>query len=237
MGSSLRLALVAYCMLAAGPGLTAAERREFTSDHMGTRFALTLYCDDGAKARAAAEAAFARVAEIERALTDYDPKSEAMRVCRRNDAAPGVPIPVSDDLFACLKVAREVAELTGGKFDPTVGPLTKLWRLSRRTQEPIDPATLKAALAKVGYRHYRLDAAKRTVTFDIPGVRLDFGGVGKGFAADEVLKLLRTRYGLTQACWSRPGAMSPAATPRRGRRGGWSKSSRSQKAAPPEACC
>ena len=198
MGTAKRLSLCLYCSLAFTLGSSAAERFEFASDHMGTRFRLTVYCDSQPQAEAAAKQAFARVAAIEKVLTDYDPKSEAMRVCRQNDAHPGVPIAISDDLYRCLKVSREIAELTHGKFDPTVGPLTKLWRLSRRTQEPTEPATLREALAKVGYAKVHLDATARKVTFATPGVRLDFGGIGKGFAADEVLHLLRDKCKLTR---------------------------------------
>ena len=196
MGTAKRLFLATYCSLAAALAANAAERFEFASDHMGTRFGLTLYCDTKPRAEAAAKDAFARVAAIEKVLTDYDPKSEAMQVCRRNDERPGVPIVISDDLYRCLKISLRVAELTQGKFDPTVGPLSKLWRLSRRTQQPSDPADLRAALAKVGYAKLKLDPNARTVTFSVPGVRLDFGGIGKGFAADEVRTLLRDKHKL-----------------------------------------
>ena len=199
MGTAHRAILASYCSLALALTANAAERHEFASDHMGTRFGLTLYCDSLVQAEAASRDAFARVKAIEAVLTDYDPKSEAMRVCKQNDQHPGVPIPISDDLFRCLKIAREVAERSHGKFDPTVGPLTKLWRLSRRTQQKTDPAELNAALAKVGYGHVELDEPAKTVTFDTPGVRLDFGGIGKGYAADEVLKLLRTKHKISQA--------------------------------------
>ena len=206
MRTARRLGCAGYCILALGVGACLAPvsrgdagRHEFASEHMGTRFVLTLICDDAGRAATAARDAFARVAAIERALTDYDPNSEAMRVCKRNDAAPGVPIPLGDDLFRCLEASRRVAELSGGKFDPTVGPLTKLWRLSRRTQDLPDPAVLAAARAKVGTDKYSLDPAARAVTFTVPGVRLDFGGVGKGFAADEVLKLLRDKHKISQA--------------------------------------
>ena len=199
MGTA-RIAIVAgYYSLALAAESSAAGRYEFTSDHMGTRFGLTLYCNSREQAEAASRDAFARVKAIENALTDYDPKSEAMRVCKHNDQNPGVPIPVSDDLFDCLTISREVAVLTNGKFDPTVGPLTKLWRLSRRTQQPTDPETLSAALKTVGYAKIALDPGRKTVAFTTPGVRLDFGGIGKGFAADEVLKLLRSKYKITKA--------------------------------------
>lgn len=199
--------VVGHCILvaAAGAGPIRAdsparlESHKFESKHMGTAFSLTVYAPDEPAAEAAAKAAFARVAEVEKALSDYDPLSEAMRVCRRNDAAPGVPIPVGPDLFACLTESVRVAKLTGGKFDPTIGPLTKLWRLTRRTQQMPAAADLAAARAVVGYKHLTLDAAAKTVTFAVPGVRLDFGGIGKGFAADEVLRLLRTRHAMPHA--------------------------------------
>ncbi len=199
--------VVGHCILAALAGTGAApaesparlEPHQFESKHMGAAFALTVYAADKPAAEAAAKAAFARVAAVEKALSDYDPQSEVMRVCRKNDAAPGVPIPVGPDLFACLTESVRVAKLTGGKFDPTVGPLTKLWRLTRRTQQMPAAADLAAARAVVGYDKLALDPAAKTVTFAVPGVSLDFGGIGKGFAADEVLKLLCTGHAMPHA--------------------------------------
>ncbi|HET6574352.1 MAG TPA: FAD:protein FMN transferase [Fimbriiglobus sp.] len=173
-------------------------RYEFESKHMGTTFRVVLYAPARPTAERAAKAVFARVAELERVMSDYDARSELMRLCRTNDAAPGKPIPVSKDLFEVLRKAREVSLKSGGAFDVTVGPLVRLWRLARRTQQLPDPKELADAKKKVGYEKVVLDAKKRTVTLTVPGMRLDLGGIGKGFAADEGLAVLR-QHGITRA--------------------------------------
>ena len=108
-------------------------RYEFTAAQMGAQWKITLYALTADGAKAAAKAAFARVAELEAVMTDYDPNSELMRACKANDAAPGVPITLSDDLFGALRKAREITDATAGAFDPSLGPLVQLWRTTRRT--------------------------------------------------------------------------------------------------------
>jgi len=165
---------------------------------MGTTFRVTVYADEATATKAAA-AGFERVAALEAVLSDYRPGSEVMLACKANDAAPGQPIRVSDDLLNVLTRSAEMSRVSGGAFDVTVGPLTKLWRVSRKTQELPDAKGLAAALALVGPDKVALDPAAKTITLKVPGVRLDFGGIGKGFAADEVLKLLKRDFGVTSA--------------------------------------
>ena len=182
------------------PPVYAAEpaRFEFESRHMGTTFRVVVFADKATATKAAA-AGFARVAALEAVMSDYRPDSEVMLACKTNDTALGKPIRVSDDLLAVLTRSAEMSRVSGGAFDVTVGPLSKLWRVSRKTQELPDAKELAAALALVGPNKVTLDPAAKTVTLAVPGMRLDFGGVGKGFAADEVLKLLKRDFGITFA--------------------------------------
>jgi thiamine biosynthesis lipoprotein len=86
-----------------------------------------------------------------------------------------------------------------GTFDVTVGPVVQLWRLARRTQELPDPKEFALARSKVGYEKVKLDAAHKTVQLTTPGMQLDLGGIAKGYAADEALKLLKEKFGITRA--------------------------------------
>ena len=83
------------------------------------------------------------------------------------------------------------AEITGGRFDPSVGPLTKLWRESRRRGRLPDATTLAKARAACDWRSLKLDTTTRSVTLEKPDMRLDLGGIGKGFAADAIYDILR----------------------------------------------
>jgi thiamine biosynthesis lipoprotein len=198
------IAIVCHCIPPAAvrpcelPGKPTPVRFEFESKHMGTTFRVVLYADGPEAAKAAAAAAFARVAELDRIMSDYKPDSELMRLCAAFRTEVGEPVKVSDDLFAVLAKAEEMSEASGGAFDVTVGPVVQLWRHARRTQRLPEKDELAAALAKVGYRKVKLDREKRTVQLLTPGMQLDLGGIAKGYAADEALNLLRQKHGLTR---------------------------------------
>jgi len=175
------------------------ERFEFTSKHMGTTFRIVLYAEDKATAKQAADAAFARVAQLDGIMSDYKKDSELMLLCKQFANEIGQPVRVSDDLFFVLQKAEELSKQSDGAFDVTVGPVVQLWRIARRTQELPDPKEFADARAKVGYKKVKLDPHKKTVQLLTPGMQLDLGGIAKGYAADEALKLLRDKFGIKQA--------------------------------------
>lgn len=171
------------------------SRYEFVAPHMGTQFRLVFFAPDAATAESVARAAFARVAEINRIASDYDPESEVERLARQ---PVGVPFPASIELFDLLQRSQELAAGSGGAFDVTLGPVIRLWRDARRSRRLPDAMDRAAARRAIGYQKLRLDAVPRTVTLTAPGIRLDLGGIAKGFAADEALAVL-ARRGIRQA--------------------------------------
>ncbi len=178
--------------IADGSDLT---RFEFRQTHMGSEFKIVLYTTGPDEARRASDLAFARIAALDRALSDYDPESELMKLC---DRAGGPPVPVSDDLFRCLSAAVAMAQRSDGAFDPTVGPVVRLWRRSRRTRTLPESATLAKARELVDYRLVRLDPGAKTVELRKKGMKLDLGGIAKGFAGDEAMAALK-KAGVTSA--------------------------------------
>lgn len=166
------------------------ERFEFESVQMAIPFRIVLYARDGTVATNAARAAWGRVAELNRVFSDYDPGSELSRL---GATAPhGVPVPASADLFRLLGRAREVSEASGGAFDVTVGPLTQLWRRSRRQRALPEAARREEALAATGWRWVALHPGSGPrVRLLRPGMRLDAGGIAKGYALDEATRVLR----------------------------------------------
>jgi thiamine biosynthesis lipoprotein len=172
---------------AADPG----ERFKFTSVHMGTEWMILLYAPNEAAAQKAVQLAWDRVKQLDGILSDYNPKSELMQLCEQNDARPGQPVKVSEDLFRVLELGQTIAEKSEGRFDMTVGPLVKLWRTARKTKELPDAKALAAAKELVGYAKIQLDAKSQTVALNRAGMRLDFGGIGKGYAADAALAVLK----------------------------------------------
>ncbi len=179
-------------LLAAGRA-EAQERHEYTEMHMGMPVHLLLYAPAGEGASAARQA-FRAIARLEDIMSDYRPASELRRV----SATHGRCTPVSEPLFAVLGTALTVARATDGAFDPTVGPLVTLWRESRRTARLPSRAAIADARRRVGWRHVALDASRRCVRLARAGMRLDLGGVAKGFILQAALDTLRA-HGVSRA--------------------------------------
>jgi thiamine biosynthesis lipoprotein len=182
---------------------------------MGTTFTITVYASDGERAEGALEAAFARVTELDGLLSDHDPKSELSRLSERS---AGQATPVSPDLWTVLVAAAELNELSAGAFDVTVGPLSRLWRRAWRRAEHPRAEHLARARAAVGARHLLLDPMHRTVTLALDGMRLDLGAIAKGYALDQVLRVLEQR-GIVHALVEGGGDLAAGEPPPR--RAGW----------------
>jgi FAD:protein FMN transferase len=192
---------------AADPG-----RFEYEEPHMGTTFRVVLYAPDRGAADQAAKAVFARVAELNRVMSDYDPNSELMRLCGRSAVKPAGPVKVSDDLFFVLAEGQKVAELSDGAFDMTVGPIVRLWRQARKDRLLPDEEVRAETMKKVGYKKLKLDATAKTVELTVAGMQLDLGGIAKGYAADEGLKVLAGRE-ITSALVAASGDIAVSAPP------------------------
>jgi len=186
------------------------ERYEFSEVHMGTDFRVVLYAANKPIANRAAAAAFARVAELNKVLSDYDPESELSLLSAT--AATGRRTKLSDDLWTVLARSQQLAEATDGAFDVTVGPLTKMWRSARRSKSFPPSERMAEARAAVGHRHLRLDATSRTAELTKPNMRLDLGGIGMGYAADEALRII-AQHGITSAMIDASGDVVCSAPP------------------------
>ncbi len=177
------------------PGASLASNRyQFADFQMGTLFRIVLYAADERQAVGASRAAFARIEELDRVLSDYRPDSELNQVLQAVEA----PLAVSPELFQLLDQAQEMSRKTGGAFDVTAGPLVGLWREGRRRGRIPAPDEIATARQRSGYRLLRLDAAARSVRLDRSGMRLDLGAVAKGYAADQALQVL-AEHGLRRA--------------------------------------
>ena len=163
------------------------ERHEFQQVHMGTVFKLVLYAPDPAMASQAARAAFDRVERLDEILSDYRLDNELARV---NANASNAPQVVSPDLLVATGRALELSRRTSGFFDITVKPLVRLWRRAREDGKLPSDIEIQEALERVGFSDVLLNERTGSIRFRKAGMELDFGGIGKGFAADEALKVL-----------------------------------------------
>ena len=158
---------------------------------MGVAWTIVVYARDRASGEQTIAAGFAEAERLERILSDYDAESELSRL---SAAAPTAnPVHVGDDLWNVLERADTIHGLTDGAFDISVGPLTTLWRQSRRSGHLPRTDKLAAARAAVGAGAILLDRETRTAALTRPGMRLDLGGIGMGYAADRVLAVLTDR--------------------------------------------
>ena len=208
----LALLLLSACRSA--PSQPPLSRFDFSHPAMGTLITITLFASDSTAARDAAAAAFKRIDALEDIMSDYQADSELMRLC---DQPFGKPVPVSPDLFDVLQRAQRMSQLSDGAFDVTVGPYVRLWRFARKRKVLPTPAEIAAARAAVGWQKLRLDPRARTVTLLVPNMRLDLGSIGKGYAADQAMRVLQGR-GIDRALVAASGDIAignpPAGTTR-----------------------
>jgi len=182
----------------------AAEllRLEASVDAMGAAFSVALYGDNRERMENAVEAAFAEVRRLDRMLSNYRPNSEWSQVNR--DAADR-PVRLTRELFDLLAACLDYSRRSEGAFDISVGPLMKVWGFYKGTGHLPGQEEVVAALRKVGYRNILLDPENQTVRFARPGVELDPGGIGKGYAVDRMIGVLK-EHGITSALVSASGS-------------------------------
>ncbi len=171
--------------LAAQPELL---RLEESGDAMGATYSIVLYGYDRVKMEAAVDAAFEEVRRLDEMLSNYRADSEWSEVNRH---AAEKPVKVSPELFQLLSDCVAYSRESEGAFDISVGPLMKVWGFYKGSGHLPHKAEVEAALPKVGYKHIHLDPAAGTVWFDRAGVELDPGGIGKGYAVDRMVDVLR----------------------------------------------
>lgn len=158
---------------------------------MGSQLHLTAWTDDEPNAVAAFDAVVAEFARLDALMSVWQKNSDIVRL---NLAAGDHPVTVSGEVIEVLRYAREVSELTDGKFDITFGALSDLWRFDHDQDNRV-PAAADVArrLPLVDYRAVVIDEGGGRVFLSRPGMRAHLGGIGKGYALDRAAKLLRDR--------------------------------------------
>lgn len=164
---------------------------------MGTRIVVELWSRDHAAGERAIDAVMAEMQRIDRGMSTYKPSSELSRV---NAAAATHPVKISRELFRLLETALEYSRLTEGAFDITYASVGFMYDF--RAHKHPSEQQIEGALPAVNYRHVLLDRATHTVRFSQPGVRIDLGGIAKGYAVDCGIAILQQRgirHALVQA--------------------------------------
>jgi thiamine biosynthesis lipoprotein len=184
------LLLASASLLAAIPRQSAEDwvRLERSLDGMGTTYTIAVYGPDKFQLDSAMEDAFDEVRRLDELLSNYRPESEWSHV---NQLAFKEPVHVSDELFSLLEKCLLYSSQSEGAFDITVGPLMKVWGFYKGTEHIPHRAEIRTALANIGWRNIQLDAVHKTVRFLKPGLEIDPGGIGKGYAVDRMAEILR----------------------------------------------
>lgn len=188
-GLCVLLLLSGVGIAAVGEEAKSPQRFSRTERHMGADFTVKLYANSEEAAERAFKAAFDLVAEYDRLMSDYNSESELSQLGRQSPTTS--PVPVSKPIWEVLSRAQQFSEQTGGAFDVTAGPLTKIWRRAKRQRELPTDEERQEALAAVGWTHLVLDRDQQAVALTRPNMRLDLGGIAPGYAADQVLAKLR----------------------------------------------
>ncbi|MEI9896369.1 MAG: FAD:protein FMN transferase [Chthoniobacter sp.] len=188
----------------------ALQKFVYEKAEMGLPFRISMYAQDEATAKAAADAAFERIAVLNSILSDYDSDSELSRLSQ--SSGQGKAVPVSSDLWRVLVRAQEYAARSDGAFDITVGPLVNLWRRARHKQELPSPELIAEMKARVGYKNLRLDPEHHTAELLVPEMRLDLGAIAKNYAVDEAVAVLE-QHGITHALVGGSGDMTATDAP------------------------
>ncbi|MBA1146434.1 FAD:protein FMN transferase [Ectothiorhodospiraceae bacterium WFHF3C12] len=177
--------LLSACLLVAAVQ-AHAEWIYHRGDMMGTSLRLTVWHADRPAGESAIAAVIADMQRINALMSPYVADSELSRL---NSRAAGAPVAVSPELIRLLQQARAISELTGGAFDVTYASVGHLYDY-RRGVKP-DRDTVDQRLPAIDYRHVTIDPEAGTVRYERPGVRIDLGGIAKGYAVERAADILR----------------------------------------------
>jgi thiamine biosynthesis lipoprotein len=191
LGLSILSGFLTHCKQAESPTPVALHKFTYQQALMGTRFYITLYAENQKNATLAATEAFQLAANVNRACSDYDVTSELMQL---NAAPSQQAVTLSPLLFAVLDKALNIAKQTDGAYDPTLGHHSYNWRMARKKGVLPTPEKIAEAISSSGWHHLQLDSRNLTATKKIDNMRLDLGGIAKGYAADIMLDSLQNHH-------------------------------------------
>lgn len=176
-------------LLLTSPLFSQNKTYKFSHQQMGTIFSIYIKSNDSLKAQSASQKAFRKLDELNLILSDYREDSEINQLCQT--AGTNQAIKVSKELFEILETSKIAAQKSKGAFDVSIGPLTQLWRRMKRQKQLPSTTQIEEAIQKTGIQNIILNAENQTVKLIIKGMRIDFGGIGKGFAEDKMMEILK----------------------------------------------
>ncbi len=185
--------IIAFCLVAVIGWLLIKGEQAHSADSgfrpvMSTFARIVVVADDEKTARLCIEKAFQKFTDIENTMSYYKSDSQISSV---NRDAFKEPVKVSDDTFKVIKRSIEFSKLSEGAFDVTVGPLVDLWRKAGEANSLPTEQELQDVRSKVGFEKIILDANEMSIRFSVEGMRIDLGGIAKGYAVDKAIEIIR----------------------------------------------
>jgi thiamine biosynthesis lipoprotein len=183
--------IAALLLLCFAPKIIAQDQQEFSNVKlkMGSRFELMAISVDSTQARQAIDAGYREIDRIEQLISSWIPGSETDQI---NKAAGIKPVKVSKELFDLISRSIKVSKLTDGAFDISFAGMEKIWEFNRQVVLELPDAQLVAsAVKKVNYQNIALDHDESTVFLTNTGMRIGFGSIGKGYAANRAMKVMK----------------------------------------------
>ncbi len=180
------LRLLAFCLLSALPVIAQQPYKRALSK-MGSDFEITVVAENRAQADAWIDMAVAEIGRIESVISSWDPASETSEI---NRMAGVQPVAVSPELYGLIERALGISRLTDGAFDISYASMDRIWKFDGSLTAMPEAEAITASVARVGYQKIKLDPATASVFLAGEGMRIGFGAIGKGYAADRARDLL-----------------------------------------------
>src|SRR5436190_3049529 len=166
------------------------KRFEFSNNKMGSSFNIIFYHTDSAEAASLAIKCFLIVDSLNDTFSDYSSESEVGKLALQVNQTD---IKVSDELFSMIIRSKDIWKRSGKTFDITIGALTQLWRKAKKDNRFPSEAEIKAAKQLTGFENLIINNQSKTISFTKKEMRLDFGGIVPGYAAQSVIDFLKTK--------------------------------------------
>lgn len=154
---------------------------------MGSRFDITVFAIDSITANESIDTAVAEISRIEKLISSWDPASQTSAINRN---AGTKPVKVNEELFQLIERANGISKLTDGAFDISYASMDSIWKFDGSMTEMPSEEMTKLSVSKVGYQNIVLDQKNHTVFLKNKGMKIGFGAIGKGYAADKAKALL-----------------------------------------------
>ena len=164
-----------------GSAAEAQYLRKRTTMLMGSKFEITIVAPDSASAERQIDTVIGEVSRIENLISDWKSSSQVSEVNRN---AGIQPVKVDREVYELTRRAISISEVTGGAFDISFAAMEKVWKFDGTMTEAPSPEAIRKSVLKVGYKNIILDSAQCTIFLKLPGMKIGFGSVGKGYAAD-----------------------------------------------------